>query len=229
MLTNRELIEMIQKWLTFCESSWLFGSCGKVLHCELSYWANLMKKFSLTFWISWELLIDKKQLTLSSELSCWNHWCVFRQILKFDVVEIRTPWILILYRKPQWKNVLCICLLFFLTVTKIYDYILNIWTNSLWKCQMSARQNQDLREKCRLDFAEGHEKPLQSRKLRSSRRDLWNNIFWVQLERQGIFMVDLILACRTKKNKFDKWVFWQSSRHDVRAFYPDLFLCNCCQ
>jgi hypothetical protein len=127
------------------------------------------------------------------------------------------------------KNVLCICLLFFLTVTKIYDYILNIWTNSLWKCQMSARQNQDLREKCRLDFAEGHEKPLQSRKLRSSRRDLWNNIFWVQLERQGIFMVDLILACRTKKNKFDKWVFWQSSRHDVRAFYPDLFLCNCCQ
>jgi len=226
MLTNRELIEMIQKWLTFCESSWLFGSCGKVLHCELSYWANLMKKFSFTFWISWELLIDKKTIDFKLRAKFLKSLVCLSSNIEVDVGETMDIHIV---QKTSIKNVLCICLLFILTVTKIYDYILNIWTNSLWKCQMSARQNQDLREKCRLDFAEGHEKPLQSRKLRSSRRDLWNNIFWVQLERQGIFMVDLILACRTKKNKFDKWVFWQSSRHDVRAFYPDLFLCNCCQ
>ena len=172
---------------------------------------------------SWQKAIDfklrakllKSLVCLSSNIEVWCWWN--QNTMDIDIVQ-----------KTSMKKCFVYMPSVLLTVTKIYDYILNIWTNSLWKCQMSARQNQDLREKCRLDFAEGHEKPLQSRKLRSSRRDLWNNIFWVQLERQGIFMVDLILACRTKKNKFDKWVFWQSSRHDVRAFYPDLFLCNCC-
>ena len=200
---------------------------------SFTLWIELLSQSYEEIWLyflnflgafSWQKTIDfklrakllKSLVCLSSNIEVWCWWN--QNIMDIDIVQ----------KTSMKKNVLCICLLFFLTVTKIYDYILNIWTNSLWKCQMSARQNQDLREKCRLDFAEGHEKPLQSRKLRSSRRDLWNNIFWVQLERQGIFMVDLILACRTKKNKFDKWIFWQSSRHDVRAFYPDLFLCNCC-
>ena len=172
---------------------------------------------------SWQKAIDfklrakllKSLVCLSSNIEVWCWWN--QNTMDIDIVQ-----------KTSMKKCFVYMPSVLLTVTKIYDYILNIWTNSLWKCQGSARQNQDLREKCRLDFAEGHEKPLQSRKLRSLRRDLWNNIFWVQLERQGLFMVDLILACRTKKNKFDKWVFWQSSRHDVRAFYPDLFLCNCC-
>ena len=98
MLTNRELIEMIQKWLTFCESSWLFGSCGKVLHCELSYWANLMKKFGFTFWISWELLIDKKTIDfklrakflkslvcLSSNIEVWCWWN--QNTMDIDIVQ----------------------------------------------------------------------------------------------------------------------------------------------
>ena len=180
-----------------------------------------MKKFSFTFWISWVLLADKKQVVKITGVSFVKYWS-----LTLVKSEHHGYWYCT--ENLNEKNVLCICLLFFLTVTKIYDYILNIWTNSLWKCQGCARQNQDLREKCRLDFAEGHEKLLQSWKLRSSRRDLWNNIFWVQLERQGIFMVDLILACRTKKKQIWQMGILAVLRHDARAFYPDLFLCNCC-
>jgi len=123
MLTNRELIEMIQKWLTFCESSWLFGSCGKVLHCELSYWANIMKKFSFTFWISWELLIDKRQLTLSSELSCWNHWCVFCQILMLLKSEHHGYWYC-----TENLNEKMFCVYAFCCFWQLLRYMIIYWT-----------------------------------------------------------------------------------------------------
>jgi len=142
-LTNRELIEM--NWLTFCESSsWLSGWCDKVL--EFGNWANCLKeqtfvwlfRFLESFYL-WQKTLDFK---LKSKITgvplafddSWNtrHGC----------------WRVVFYRKPQSKFgcfVFAFCS--FLTVTvKIYDYILNIWTDSLWKCQMLGGKSNNARE-----------------------------------------------------------------------------------
>jgi len=125
-----------------------FG-CNKVLNCEFVGWANLLKEHLFDFSDFLRAFIfDRKHLTLSSKL-------------KSLVSLVKWCW-----RKPQSKYgcfVYAFCS--FLTVTKIYDYILNIWTDSLWKCQMFLDKSSSKSMRNAAGFAEKHSKPLQSRKL----------------------------------------------------------------
>ena len=60
----------------------------------------------------------------------------------------KKTWILELYFTENLNQNMDVLYLyaFFLTVTKIYDYILNIWTDSLLKCQMLRGKNSFARE-----------------------------------------------------------------------------------
>jgi len=132
-LTNWELIEM--NWLTFCESSpWLFGSCDKVLQCEFGNWANCLNEqtFVWLFWFLESFYLRPRTFDFKLKTKITGVPGVWWWIKHHDGC-----WRVVFYRKPQSKYgcfVYAFCS--FLTVTKIYDYILNIWTDSLWKCQM---------------------------------------------------------------------------------------------
>jgi len=128
-----------------------FG-CNKVLNCEFVGWANLLKEHLFDFSDFLRAFIfDRKHLTLSSKL---------KSLVSF-VKNV------VFYKKTSKIEIwmFYICLLFFLTVTKIYDYILNIWTDSLWKCQMFLDKSSSKSMRNAAGFAEKHSKPLQSRKL----------------------------------------------------------------
>ena len=104
-----------------------FG-CNKVLNREFVGWANLLKEHLFDFSDFLRAFIfDRKHLTLSSKL---------KSLVSF-VKNV------VFYKKTSKIEIwmFYICLLFFLTVTKIYDYILNIWTDSLWIYEQTFSEN----------------------------------------------------------------------------------------